>query len=258
MQIRALEDFSDNNGILFGAFLICELTSFEELMHIYQKFKQDNPDKTIIFTLDDVYQAEYTSTHAKMYHNLDEVEGFDLTNLDDSAFEDGEHIGYLSTPTEFFIRKENFLKQAQKINFLSACNKGLMIDEKEILLLKKVHQSPFLYLDKEIVLKIIQVEKPYEAFVGFPNGYFFSDLDPFENYALAKHLFENYQYELFGIGASLLGFIRKMPLEKPQSQQLVSDLVQLYEVEPIIENHLLEIIEKGNFLFLKYTETLNC
>ena len=49
-----------------------------------------------------------------------------------------------------------------------------------------------------------------------------------------------------------------MPLEKPQSQQLVSDLVQLYEVEPIIENHLLEIIEKGNFLFLKYTEILNC
>ena len=65
-----------------------------------------------------------------------------------------------------------------------------------------------------IILKIVPVEKPYEGICGFPNGYFESDLNPFENYALAKHLFDKYNFELFGIGASFLGFFRNEMLEK--------------------------------------------
>lgn len=257
MKVTRLELFQHSDGIMYGNYLIDEFTSFEELIEVYQKFRHDYPEKIIILSLNDLGQTEYTSCHAKMLHNLDDIEGYDLSNIDPTAFENGEHIGDLTTPSEFFIRRENFFKQIKNDDFSCACDRGLTIDEQEISLLKKIHQSPIKYLDKNIAVKIIQVEKSYEAFIGFPNGYFSSDLNPFENYALAKRLSEKYEYELFGIGASLLGFIRKNPIEKNQSQELVSDLIQLYNSDQSMAHYLYEIVENSKILFLKYTESLN-
>lgn len=254
MQIQPLSNQS-RNQILFESFIIENLNSFDELIEIYQTYKQNNSDKTIILTLDDLGQAEYTSTHSTMSNELDDTEEYDLSALDKECFEDGEHIGYLSTPSEFFIRKENFFKQTRDIDFSSICN-SLSIDENEILLLRKINHSPFEYLDKQIILKIVPVEKPYEGICGFPNGYFQSDLDPFENYALAKHLFEKYNFELFGIGASLLGFIRNEKLEANNAKELISDLSNLYNTNESAFDKFFETIMSNNYLFLKYIEYL--
>ena len=256
MKIQPLTPNQSRVEILFDSFVIENLKYFDELIEIYQTYKQNNSGKTIILTLDDLEQAEYTSGHSIHSNDLDETEGYDLSGLDNACFEDGEHLGYLSTPSEFFIRKENFLKQIEDINFASVCERELTIDEDEIIILEKVNQSPFEYLDEQIILKIVPVEKPYEGICGFPNGYFSSDLNPFENYALAKHLFEKYNFELFGIGASLLGFFRNEKLEENKAKDLISDLSKLYNTNETAFDKFFEIIKNNNYLFLKYIEYL--
>ena len=95
------------------------------------------------------------------------------------------------------------------------------------------------------------------AIAGFPNGYFSSDLNPFENYALAKLLFEKYGYELFGIGASLIGFLNDSFLEDHQVKELIADLAKLYDTPEEIFDNLSKIIKINKHLFIKYTEELN-
>lgn len=256
MEIKPLIPGLTFTEILVESYLIEDLTSFSELMDVFNKYKTDNSQKTVLITLDNLDQAEYTSTHSIMTNDLDETEGYDLSGLDSACFENNEHIGYLSTPTEFFIRKENFLKRAENIDFSTVCEKGLTIDEDEVLILKNINLSPFKYLDKRIILKIVPVEEPYLGISGFPNGYFASDLDPFENYALARHLFEKYDYELFGIGASLLGFTRKGSLDKKSAKELIADLSKLYNCNESVLDVFLEPIHNSNQLFLKYTDSL--
>lgn len=255
MQIQPLTSNQSSMEILFDSFVIENLKSFDELIEIYLTYKQKNPGKTIILTLDDLGQAEYTSGHSIDSNDLDETEGYDLSKLDKMCFEDGKHLGYLSTPSEFFIRRENFLKQTKDIDFSSVC-KSLLIEEEEILILEKINESPFEYLDEKIILKVVPVEKSYEGICGFPNGYFQSDLDPFENYALSKHLFEKYNFELFGIGASFLGFIRNEKLEENKIRELISDLSKLYNTNETAFDNLSEIIKSNNYIFLKYIEYL--
>jgi hypothetical protein len=257
MEIKLLNPQESNRKLLFESYLIQGCDSFDKLIEVYQEFKLNNPNKSILVTLDNLGQAEYTSTHAIAFNDLDNIEGYDLSDVDSSAFENGEHIGYLSTPSEFFIQKENFLKQTIEVDFSEACNRGLSIDSTELLTLKKVNTSPIDYIDKQIIVKVVPVKNSYEAIAGFPNGYFSSDLNPFENYALAKLLFEKYGYELFGIGASLIGFVSNRFLEDNQAKELIADLAKLYDTPEEIFDNLSKIIKNNKLLFIKYTEELN-
>ena len=256
MKIQPLTSNELSSEILFDSFVIENLNSFDELIEVYQTYKQNNSDKIIILTLDDLGQAEYTSGHSIHSNHLDRTEGYDLSGLDKACFEDEEHLGYLSTPSEFFIRKENFLKQIKKNGFEEVCKKGLTIDDDEISILEKVNLSPLQYFDEQIILKIIPVEKSYEGILGFPNGYFEGDLNPFENYALAKFLLEKYDFELFGIGASFLGFIRNGRLKEDKAKELITDLSKLYNANKNSFVKLFDIIQDRNFLILKYIERL--
>lgn len=73
---------------------------------------------------------------------------------------------------------------------------------------------------------------------------------------MAKHLFEKCDYELFGIGASLLGFIRNDSLAKEQVKELISDLSELYSCNETVLGKLQEPIQNSKQLFLKYIEYL--
>lgn len=256
MQIKPLMPGQSSFGNLFDIFQIEGCTSFDELITLYYKLQENNIGKSILLTLDDLGQAEYTSTHTKMMHDLDDTEGYDLSVVDAAAFEEGEHIGYLSTPSEFFIRKQNFLKRASSVDYASVSERGLTIEEDELRLLADINKSPMAYLDKRILLAVIPVEKPYETICGFPNGYFSGDLDPFENYALAKRFYDNYGYKLFGMGASLLGFIREKIPDDQQTQELAADLMEIYNSKVDISAKLIEIIKGNNHFFIKYTESL--
>ncbi|QDO94506.1 hypothetical protein FNB79_11190 [Formosa sediminum] len=224
-------------------------------MDVYQTYKQNHPDKTIILTLDDLGQAEYTSGHACDYNSLLDTEGYDLSGLDKACYdEDNEHLGHLSTPSEYFIIRENFLKQTKNIDFKTVCEKGISNAEDDVLYLENINESPLAFLDQQVILKILPVEKPYEGLTGFPNGYFDVDFSPFENYALSKYLFDTYNLELFGIGASFLGFIKNEPLTDNELKALVTDLAKLYNTTESEFKKLADIIKNKNHLFLRYTE----
>lgn len=256
MEIKQLIPGQTKRTLLYETYYIKEPASIEALVDTYKTYRDNNPGKTVLLTLDDLGQAEYTSTHATINYNLDDTEGHDLTGIDAACFEDGDHLGYLSTPSEFYIRKANFLKQAQAVSFSDSCAKGMTIDEDEIELLEAINENPLSYIQQQLLLKIVPVERSYEAISGFPNGYFTADLNPFENYALARHLSEKYGFELLGIGASLLGFIRETPLEAEQAAALIADLAKLYNTAAEELRNLQDQLEENELLFLKYVETL--
>ncbi|NVK72298.1 MAG: hypothetical protein HWE24_02365 [Oceanospirillaceae bacterium] len=239
-------------------YLGIEMISLDEVFDTLMLLKNEFIDHTVLAILDDLGQAKYTSMHACMYHDLDDIEGHDLSEVDLVAFEGGMHIGYLSTTSEFFIRKDSFLEKSTSITFSDVCCGRLTIDDHEISVIEKIHFTPINYIDREIELILVPVQKAALAISAFPNGYFADDLNPFENYALAKHLEENYGYELFSMGASLLGFKRSDPLDRPLSSKLAKDLSKLYgreDDETVIERFS-KLTQNFNYLFLKYVEYL--
>ncbi len=254
MKIKQLKESQSSISSLCESYTLSEYKSFDEIIKTYNDLRKENPKKQVLFTLDDLNQAEYTSSHATMSYDLDETDDYDLSGVDSCAFEDGEHLGYLSTASEFFIRKANFEKQVVNMDFSNVCKKGLTLDEEEAKIQQKINENPFCLFDEKIIIKIVPVDVSYKAIYGFPNGYFSSDLNPFENYALAKYLYEKYDYEFFGLGASFLGFFRKELLNKKEIKNLTIDLNRLYNNQNVLEKF--NYITKSNFLFIKYIESI--
>jgi len=259
MKIRIIKPEETGHAAICDEYLCTDIKSLEDLFEVILELKSKYLGHTVLATLDDLSQAQYTSMHAEMSHDLDETDGHDLSSIDSVAFEDGNHVGYLSTKSEFFIRESNFLSKATSINFLDVCRERITIDDHEISILEKIHASPIEYIDDEILLKVVPVQISYLAISAFPNGYFSCDLDPFENYALSKYLEINYGYELFALGASLIGFKRTRSIDDFLFEKLAQDLAKLYNREndkSVIENFI-NIIKSFDFLFLKYVEQLN-
>jgi len=259
MKIKKLEVSDTGNEIICPGFLITEVESFGQLVRKCDELAKEFPSNSILVSLDNLGQSQYTAMHSAMANNLDETEGHDLSRVDRSAFEEGEHIGYLSTPSEFFIREENFKFQARDVTFEDACSKGLGLDDSELTVLENIHATPEMVLDKNVVAWVVPVSDPALALCASPNGYFSSDLNPFENYALASHLYKEYGYTLFGIGASCIGFRQGYPLPNARAEVLAQDITRLYSCpeDKRRDKRIVNMLRMSDFLFLKYGEELN-
>lgn len=255
-SILSLDDA--NYEVLCDEYRGTEIKSLNDILDKLAEFESKYPNHVALTTLDDLGQADYTSMHATIAHDLDDIEGHDLSTVDSTAFEDGEHIGYLSSKSEFFIRKSNFIAKVKSVTFSNVCSEGLTLDNKELSVIEKIHANPIDYIDREVAIKIVPVEYSALAICAFPNGYFACDLSPFDNYALAKHLEKNYGYKLFGIGASLVGFQRKEPLNATQALQLSKDIAKLYnrDNDIAVVNSFSKLTQEFSYLFLKYVEYL--
>ncbi|MTW10141.1 hypothetical protein GM658_05955 [Pseudoduganella eburnea] len=259
MKVRNLEVSDTGNELICNGLLITEIEAFEQLVNLVDEYAEKFPKSSILVSLDDLGQAQYTSMHSTMFHNLDDVEGHDLSNVSTSAFENGEHVGFLSTTSEFFIREDNFKSKSADATFDDACARGLDLEDDELEFLERVHSSPRELLDKRVVLWIVPIKTSATALAACPNGYFSSDLSPFENHALAEHLNAKYGYQLFGIGASCIGFRRHSPLSPGHAESLVRDIARLYDCEKNESKieRIQGLVERHKFLFLKYVESLN-
>ncbi|MEY4562114.1 MAG: hypothetical protein RLZZ618_1391 [Pseudomonadota bacterium] len=257
MKVKSLAPTDPDDISLCDRWLVGGLTSFDELLQLLKERTQGHPGQSVLITLDDLDQAQYTSGHATGFHDLDSAEGHDLVGVDASAFENGEHRGYLSTPSEFFIRHENFERRAQACTFDDACKRGLTIDDDEVARLALVHADPLAFIDSEVILHVVPVASAHAALCAFPNGYFSSDLNPFETHALAAKL-SAHGYELFGIGASLVGFVRSRDWRDGDAESLGVDLARLYNGEQSDSaiKRLVGLAQENKVLFLKYVEYL--
>jgi hypothetical protein len=260
MQITNLELLDTRQEIICDSFALTGVASFEQLMQAVDEYATKFPGHHMLVSLDDLGQAQYTSGHACHTHDLDDTQGHDLSALDPAAFENGEHRGYLSTPSEFFIRAANFEAKARGVDFAKACARGLTIDDDELAELVRIHEDPSEVLEQEAILWAVPLQDPALALCAFPNGYFTCDLDPFENHALARHLQTHYGYQLFGIGACCIGFRRAAPLDAQAAQALGQDIARLYNCSGdravSCSRQLAAIVQSRPYLFLKYSETL--
>lgn len=255
--------FSEEKPHTFNTLLCDGVTAFglrnldDVLFHV-RRLQAEHPGVRVLTTLDDPQQAAYTSGHTVDAHRLDDLEGHDLAALSPECFEAGEHIGYFTTPEEFPFRLANLQKAAQGTAFGDF---GGLIDwdtgEDDVLRNNRRPDEALGLNPKErMLIQCVPVLQAADALAAYPNGYFTSDLNPIQNYALCRHLEARYGLMLFGVGARFLGFYRNTPLEADAASALASDLSQLYAGAPAdAVTQLAALFTGRDWLLVRYAES---
>lgn len=248
-------DYNPSGGIC-NEYRLTDISCFTEVLQFYQQQQKESLGHHILFILDDFSQAYYTSSHAINYYGLDNTDDLDISRLPEECFEDGEHIGYLSTLEEFFIQQYRFEQLVKDITFKDACDKGITILEEDFEEWLSLLQDPISNFDNPISALSVPVKMCYETIYAFPNGYFGDDLSPAENYIVAKRFEEYYGFNLIGIGATYLGFIKTKPLSNEQKKSFYDDLYALYNVTDGIKENFEKIFESilatQDVFFIRY------
>ncbi|MDH5325474.1 MAG: hypothetical protein OEZ58_14155 [Gammaproteobacteria bacterium] len=237
-------------------FRIHELSNIDELISEVKKRTEESPDYKYLVTLDDIGQASYTSMHSKMYNALDGGDWIAKEKIDGSWM-DGDYLrDDLGFEQKFLIRRFGFKHGLEGVGFDDIYEKLLYLDGESREELIEANQNLVTLMDKEAYLLKVPVRYSYESIYAFPNGYFSCDLSPFENYHLAKHLEVNYDYHLFGIGASYIAFRKGVGFKKEDLSGLIDLLSKIYvkdKDEELIE-FLQETIMNKQILTLRYSE----
>lgn len=197
------------------AWVIENCTSFDDFIAIYDEKSATCPDHHILSSFDDYNQACYTSGHAMQKYDLDPP--------------CDENIKALSSREKYDATFAKFMGQTGTISFanLRGRLRDFKTNDEEQLSLLEVTTNPDFCLDAQIVMQIVPVSMPEDALSVFPNGYFQSDLTPFENHALAAHLREHHNLKLIAIGASYLCFLRDAVLTEADAISLARDIAAL-------------------------------
>ncbi|MDG2530553.1 hypothetical protein [Caulobacter endophyticus] len=260
-----LTPFAEARPKCFTAVLCDGLTvrgapSFAALLDLHARLQAERPDVRVLVTLDNRVQAEYTSGHAIDSHALDDTTGHDLSTLDEAAFENGEHRGYLSTPSEFPIRVANLVSRAREVTLAEAVGVLDWETSGDANDLATVNLDPeaALRIDKEaeILVQFVPVSSGALALAAFPNGYFASDLNPMQTYALAQRLEAAYGLAPFGVGAAYLGFRRAGPMDAATARALAEELTGFYAASPPdAAPRLAGLLTGRDWLLVRYTES---
>src|SRR5262245_5461098 len=137
--------------------------SFRALLDVLHEKEALHPEARLLATLDNFPQASYTSGHATDTHELDDTTGYDLSRVDPAALEDGEHRGYLTTKSEFFIRRGNLMKKAEAVTYADARGKLVWGRDNYDLDFFSANTRPDEIIDGEIYIQIVPVARACEA-----------------------------------------------------------------------------------------------
>jgi hypothetical protein len=236
------------------------VASFSGLLDLQLRLQAERPNVRVLASLDDLGQACYTSGHGADLHGLDDTEGHDLSGLSSEAFDEGEHRGYLSTPSEFPIRLANLRRLAADVGLDQIA--GVLPwntddDANDLVSINRDPEAALQIADEDpVVFLYAPVEAGADAIAAFPNGYFSSDLNPMQNHALARHLEAKFGLVLFGLGSRFLGFRRATALTDHVAAQLGAELVGLYKDAPSeAAQTLARLITGRTWLLIRYTES---
>jgi hypothetical protein len=247
------------NSLLCDGVTVHHLSSFAALLALHDQLQRDHPACRVLASLDDLDQACYTSGHGTDVYGLDDTIGHDLSGLGPDVFEDGAHVGHLSTPAEFPIRLANLHKQAQSVDMAQFAG-VLYWDTPGApygILALNTHPDAALQIANEarVIFQFVPVAHAADAIAAFPNGYFTADLNPMQNHVLARHLETTYGLALFGIGARCLGFRCVVPLSAETAGKLAAELRQFYRGTNETEQlGLARELTGRNWLLLRYSE----
>lgn len=233
--------------------------TLNEIANFVRNNRTKHKDYILLATLDDVWQAAYTSGHAIDKHQLNDISGYDLSNLPSNVFEeiDGkvEHNGHLTLTQEFPIRHRNFMAKASvptigdlkgKLWWGESENSEPIMTDDDVYALER---------EKVCFVQFVPVQSAPEALAAYPNGYFSDDLNPFQNYAISKHLNESFGLELFGVGATYLGFMREEVLTENEAAR-IGELLELlfdgYDGEESLRNIICRKLVNKKEFYLAY------
>lgn len=248
------DEIKNFTSLLCDGYVIEGARSMSAFLEAYRHTASAHADARVLATLDGLDQAFYTSGHAIDKHRIDRTEGHDLQGLDAAAYEDGAHIGFLTTKSEFRIRRSNFLEKASAVSFADLAGKLMWHDDPDKPDFFALNTAPDDALDPLMLLQVVPVTRAADALCAFPNGYFVGDLTPFENHALSRHLEDRYGYALFGIGASYIGFQKTRPLTDEEGAALARDVCVLFSdaLGDTFESRISRILAKQPWLLLNY------
>ncbi|WP_284185406.1 DUF4253 domain-containing protein [Pseudomonas rhodesiae] len=122
----------------------------------------------------------------------------------------------------------NFTRMVAGTSFEDACAHGLTLDEQALQEWIGYQNNPISLLEQPLSALLVPVQQSCQALAAFPNGYFTSDLDPAKNFAVARHFSEVHGYELMGVGASYIGFVRAEPPDISHANVVAKDFCALY------------------------------
>ncbi|MES2058885.1 MAG: hypothetical protein V4564_23300 [Pseudomonadota bacterium] len=250
------DERANPSGGLCDEYRLSGITEFTDLIAAYRRIAADHPGFRPLLTLDDFPQACYTSGHIREVLDLNDTTGIDLSDLPPQCFENGEHIGYLSTKAEFPIRARNFAKAVAGSSFADACDHGLTLDEEGWTEWTEFQDGPLSLLDQPLSALLAPVEHGHDALAAFPNGYFVCDLRPALTNAVARHFWQTHGYDLIGVGASYLGLLRAVPPDAMEAGAIAADFCALYTMRAQTARlrHVTRAITGRHHLWLRYTE----
>lgn len=234
------------------------ISSLDELIDAYRKIAGNHPGFRPLLSLDDLSQARYTSGHARNNLGLDDASEQDIAQLPAECFEQGEYLGYPTTKAEFAICLRNFTALVADSSFEDACAHGLTLDQPALQEWMDYQDDPVSLLDQPLSALLVPVEHACQALAAFPNGYFSCDLGPAQNFAVARHFAQAHGYELMGVGASYLGFLRAAPADLCVANAVASDFCALYntpeENRHAVISAVVQAIRDRTHLWLRYVE----
>lgn len=246
------------SGGLCDEYRVSEIADGNDLLAAYRQIRSAHPGCKPLFSLDDFSQACYTSGHACHYFDLDDTTGVAADSLPAELFEEGGYVGEFSTQAEFPIRVRNFAKLASAATFADACQHGLTLDQEGFDEWLACQEDVVSLLDQPLSALVVPAERASDALAAFPNGYFTSDLGPGLNAAVARHFSQAHGYELMGVGASYLGFLRETPPDEPAAQAIATDFCALYNVSDDARGAFMIAVQQAivnrQWLWLRYTE----
>jgi hypothetical protein len=250
------EERANPSGGLCDEYRLSGIADFAELIAAYRRIAADHPGFRPLLTLDDFPQACYTSGHIREVLDLNDATGIDLSGLPPQCFENGEHLGYLTTKAEFPIRARNFARAVADASFANACDHGLTLDDEGWAEWTQFQDDPVSLLDQPLSAMLVPAAQGHDALAAFPNGYFVCDLRPALTTAVARHFTQVHGYELIGIGASYLGLLRAAPPDAATIGPIAADFCSLYTMSGQTSrlNEVARAIVGRSHLWLRYTE----
>lgn len=231
---------------------ITDIESWQDLLNAYTDLKQHVVPKKVFLVLDDQNQAEYTSGHATQHDELHFDIGEYLEGVDDKKWDEVFYNQCLPLQLKHYTQQLNHFDHQKQLSDLA--EKMQHYDENDLNTILCMNQNPLPVMDKEIKVKIAYVETDALKLAIMPNGYFFCDFSPFENFAILKCL-ENYGFEFVGLGAALLGWIKTEQFNPLKINQLMQDLSRIYPFKLPEISQLEALILENNYLILPYSES---
>lgn len=259
MDVRFIGRDDDNlTQGLCSEYEIRDVQNLIDLIEARRKLIRENPDTWPLLSLDEPWQASYTSMHTEMSLDLEDKNSVIRSGEYEEGFDIEEYWTRFTAKERLSFRMRSLDRLASGTGFEDACGSGLGIDDSALDKWCGFQRDPLTLLEKVVFAVLVPASSGEKAFAAFPNGYFSCDLSPPLNLAVIRHFHTSHGYDLISMGASYLGFWRETLPDETEAAIIADDFRLLYNVDDAdwgaMRPRVIEAIAGRSHLWLRYSE----